>query len=107
VVSLTYMWRVKPVLFVETLVWDLILPFLSFGIMLLVFLNIFLDLRFAILVLIPSLMAIAVIRNLPVIFYAPQKLYGLICFTFFSLFVMYWQGLYALFTVRNKSWITR
>jgi hyaluronan synthase len=105
--SLTFMWRVKPILFFEIFFWELILPFLSFGIMLLVCLNIFLDPRFIILVLVPSLLTITVIRHLPVLFYAPRKLYGLMCFTFFSLFVMYWQGFYALFTVRNKSWITR
>jgi hypothetical protein len=37
---------------------------------------------------------------MPVIFFAPHRIISLIYFSFFFHFVMYWQGLYALFTIK-------
>ena len=38
---------------------------------------------------------------------APEKLFGLFLYMFFYEGVLYWLNLWALFTVRNKSWVTR
>jgi cellulose synthase/poly-beta-1,6-N-acetylglucosamine synthase-like glycosyltransferase len=38
---------------------------------------------------------------------APDKLLGLFLYMFFYEGCLYWLNLWALFTVRNKSWVTR
>jgi cellulose synthase/poly-beta-1,6-N-acetylglucosamine synthase-like glycosyltransferase len=107
IVALPFMWRVKPILFFEILVWELVLPLLSVGLVLLVMLNMIIDPAFAFLVILPALLGLAVIRHLPLVFFSPDRVWGLILFSFFSQFVMFWQTLHALFTVKNKGWGTR
>ncbi len=103
----TFMWKKKPILFVEIVLWELLLPFVSFGLVVLVMLNTVIDPAFTLMVLIPSLLTLAIIRHMPVIFFAPNRLLGLFYFTFFSHFVMYWQTFHALFTLRKRGWSTR
>jgi len=38
---------------------------------------------------------------------APDKLFGLFLYMFFYEVCLYWVNIWALFTVRNKSWVTR
>jgi hypothetical protein len=38
---------------------------------------------------------------------APRKLPGMLLFVLFYEFFLYWMNLYALLTVKNKSWVTR
>jgi hyaluronan synthase len=106
-ISLTFLWRVKPILFFEVLFWELVLPLLSIGIVLLVFINMAINPVFALFVMLPALAVLAVIQHLPLVLFAPRKAVYLLHFTFFSLFVMYGQGIYALFTLRNMGWVTR
>jgi len=86
--------------------WVLAMPFLSFGIVLMVLINMALDFSFF-LTFIPSLILLIAIRYMPVIFFTPHRIISWIYFSFFFHFVMYWQGIYALFTIKNKKWITR
>ena len=105
--GLTFLWRMKPLLFIEILVWDIALTFLSFAIVLLVLFNAFTDPVFLLFGLLPSLALLMFVRHMPLFFYAPRKIIPLFCFTLFSHFVMYWQSIYAIFTLRRGSWNTR
>ncbi len=105
--TLTYAWRNKPLLFLQILLWDLTIPFFAFGLMLALIATIFADPSFFILVILPSWVTFMFIRYMPVLFYARDKILGLFIYMFFYEVFLYWQFIYALFTVKNKSWITR
>ena len=105
--TMTFAWKNKPVLFLQTFVWELILPFLSVGILLLLLLTSVTSPLYFVTTMAPSLLFVSLIKNLPALFLDPRKLFGLMAFTVFAASVSHIQGVYALFTVRNKSWITR
>lgn len=105
--TLSYAWRNRPLLFMQILFWDLSIPFFSFGLMLALIGTLITRPGTFIFVLVPSWAACMLIRNIPVLFHARSKIKGLILYMFFYEFCLYWQSIYALFTVRNKSWITR
>ena len=90
----------------EILVWEFMLTFLSFGLMLLVTLSMIFN-PTIIPALLISLFYLIFVRNLPALLAEPRKILGLMAFSIFSTFIMYWQGVYALLTVKNDSWITR
>jgi hyaluronan synthase len=104
--TLSYAWRNRPLLFLQILLWDLTIPFFSFGLMLAI-VGTLLTRPWAVLALVPSWTLCMLVRNIPVLFHARGKLRGLFLYMFFYEFFLYWQSIYALFTVRNKSWITR
>ena len=106
--TLCYAWRVKKLLWLQILVWDLTAPFLAFG------------LRVGLIVVVldesdavrdgdPAELArcCCLIRYIFVPLRAPEKLLGLFLYMFFYEGVLYWLNLWALFTVRDKSWVTR
>src|SRR3954466_13182891 len=57
--------------------------------------------------ILPSWVALLLIRYIFVPLRAPHKLLGLFLYMFFYECCLYWLNLWALFTVRNKSWVTR
>jgi hyaluronan synthase len=107
IVALTFMWRVKPMLFVDILMWDIVMPLLSIGFVLLVALYGILDPAFFVVGVVPSLLLLLFVRHLPLIFYNPRRIFGLLHYVFFNQFVMVWVGLYAMFTLKKRSWSTR
>ncbi len=105
--TLSYAWKNRPLLFFQILGWDLSIPFFSFGLMLGLVATIASDPKFFLTVMIPSWAMCMLVRNLPIVFYGRDKIKGLLLYMFFYEFCLYWQSVYALFTMKNKSWITR
>ena len=104
--GLTFLWKKKPLLFLEILLWDLITPILSLAMVLALCISLVLNPAMS-LTLLLSWAVISLIRHLPLVFRARNKLLGLFFFTIFSNLVLYWQSFYALFTLKNTRWITR
>jgi hyaluronan synthase/N-acetylglucosaminyltransferase len=105
--TLTYAWRVRPLLFFEILLWELTIPFFSFGLMLALMITLATNPMFFVHSVLPAWLTFMVVRYLPMFFYGKRKVPGLLIYMFFYDIFLYWQSIYALFTVRNKSWITR
>ncbi len=105
--TLTYAWRVRPILFFEILLWELTIPFLSFGLMIALFVSIVTDPMFFLTTVLPAWIMFMIVRYIHIFFYAKRKIPGLLVYMVFYDLFLYWQSIYALFTVRNKSWITR
>ncbi len=105
--TLTYAWKTKPLLFLQILFWDLTVPFLSFGLMLVGLITMFLNPLFFITVLFPSMIVFSFVKNMPLLWKATDKIFGLVLFLFFYEFILYWQFVYALFSLKNRGWITR
>lgn len=105
--TLSYAWRKRPALFLEVLIWDIAMPFLSVGIMIAMFVSILTHPFYFLFTLLPSWLILLFIRSLPLIFQAREKFPGLFFFMIFSTFVLYWQMFIALCTLRNTKWITR
>jgi hyaluronan synthase len=105
--TLTYAWRVRPLLFLEILLWELTIPFFSFGLMLALMFTIITNPMFFVHSVLPAWLTFMVVRYLPMFFYGKRKIPGLLVYMLFYDVFLYWQSIYALFTVRNKSWITR
>lgn len=103
---LTNLWGTCPILCMEVLIWEVVLPFLSFGIVVMMVLTMFFN-PIVVPILCMYLAVLVVIRNLPAILSDRRRVFSLLLFSFFSSFVMYWQGAYALFTLRNMKWGTR
>ncbi len=107
IVVLTYAWKTKPLLFLQTFLWELLLPLLAIGILVIVAALAISDPLFFLVGVLPSMVVVSFIRNLPALFEAPGKIVGLCLFALFSAFVTNIQTINALCTVRNKGWVTR
>jgi hyaluronan synthase len=105
--TLTYAWRCKKLLFLQILVWDLTAPFLSFGLRIGLVVTVAERPEAFLVVILPSWIVLLLIRYIFVPLRAPDKLVGLFVYMFFYEFCMYWLNLWALFTVKNRSWVTR
>jgi len=105
--TLSYAWRVRPLLFFQVLFWELMVPFLSLGMVLTFTIVVLTHPVLTLTSLLPSWLILTLVRNMPAVFTARKRLPGLLFFSVYSNFVSYWQGLYALFTLRNRSWLTR
>jgi len=105
--TLTYSWRTRPLLFVEILLWELTIPFFSFGLMLALIVTVFTNPAFFLTSVLPAWIIFMVVRYIHIFFYAKKKVPGLLVYMLFYDIFLYWQSIYALFTVRNKRWITR
>ncbi len=57
--------------------------------------------------IIPSWIVLMLVRYIFVPLRAGRKLPGLLLYMFFYELCLYWLNLWALFTVKNKSWVTR
>ncbi|HUB93602.1 MAG TPA: glycosyltransferase [Verrucomicrobiae bacterium] len=104
---LTFAWRKHKALFLQTLLYDLTMPFLTVGFAISTMLLLIRSPGSSIPVALVTIMLITCIRNLPLIFRKPQKIPGMIAFTIISDLVLYWQNIYALFTTKKKGWLTR
>lgn len=105
--ALTFTWKTKPLLFLEILFWEMMIPFLAFGIMVTFTVAAVTNPMFLLLGIIPSLAVIMLVKHIPAFFHARDKLAGLFLFAVFASFVSYWQGIYALLTVKRTGWNTR
>jgi hyaluronan synthase len=105
--TLMYAWRVKKLLWLQILVWDLTAPFLAFGLRIGLIVVVVTNPTLFLTAILPSWVALLLIRYIFVPLRAPDKLLGLFLYMFFYECCLYWLNLWALFTVRNKSWVTR
>jgi hyaluronan synthase len=105
--TLCYAWRVKKLLWLQILVWDLTAPFLAFGLRVGLIVVVLANPMLFVTAILPSWLMLLLIRYIFVPLRAPDKLFGLFLYMFFYEGVLYWLNLWALFTVRNKSWVTR
>ena len=105
--TLTYAWRRRPLLFLQILLCELTIPFFAFGLMLSLIVSLALEPSLFWTAILPSWVVFMFVRYIYVLFYAKRKIPGLFVYMFFYEIILYWQFIYALFTVKNKSWITR
>jgi hyaluronan synthase len=105
--TLTYAWRTKRLLFLQILLWDLTAPFLSFGLRVALAVTAVENPSLVLRVILPSWVVLLLVRYIFVPLRAPDKLLGLFLYMVFYECCLYWLNLWALFTVRNKSWVTR
>lgn len=105
--TLTYAWKRRPLLFLQILLCELTVPFLAFGLMIALLVTIVTSPSIFLTVILPSWVVFMFVRFFPVIFYGKKKIPGLFLYMFFYEIFLYWQFVYALFTVKNKSWLTR
>jgi hyaluronan synthase len=105
--TLTYAWRCKRLLFLQILLWDLTAPFLSFGLRIGLVVTAVARPGLLVTVILPSWVVLLLVRYSLVPLRAPDKLLGLFVYMLFYEGCMYWLNLWALFTVRNRSWVTR
>ncbi len=105
--TLSYAWRVKKLLWLQILVWDLNAPFLAFGLRIALIVLVFANPMLFLTAILPGWLALLLIRYSFVPLRARDKLFGLFLYMFFYEGCLYWLNLWALFTVRNKSWVTR
>ena len=105
--TLTYAWRCKKLLFLQILFWDLTAPFLSFGLRIALAVTVFAQPTLVFTAILPSWIVLLLVRYIFVPLRAPDKLLGLLVYMLFYEGCMYWLNLWALFTVKNRSWVTR
>ncbi len=105
--TLTYAWRVKRLLWLQIVAWDLTAPFLSFGLRIGLIALVIRDPVLLPTVIVPSWIVLTLMRYIFVPLRAPGKLPGLFLYMLFYEVCLYWLNLWALFTVKNASWLTR
>jgi cellulose synthase/poly-beta-1,6-N-acetylglucosamine synthase-like glycosyltransferase len=105
--TLSYAWRVKKLLFLQILLWDLTAPFLSFGLRIALVVTVISNPKLVLFAILPSWIVLMLVRYIFVPLRARDKLLGLFLYMLFYEFCLYWLNIWALFTVKNKSWVTR
>lgn len=105
--TLTYAWKTRPFLFFQILLWDLTAPFLTFGMRIALVFLVIANPLFFLTTIIPVWILFMFVRYIFVVIHARDKIPGLFSYMIFYEVFLYWMNIYALFTVRNKSWITR
>ena len=105
--TLTYAWRCKRLLFLQILLWDLTAPFLSFGLQIALVVTIVAQPSLVLTTILPSWILLLLVRYIFVPIRAREKLIGLFVYMLFYECCLYWLNLWALFTVKNRSWVTR
>jgi hyaluronan synthase len=105
--TLTYAWRCKRLLFLQILLWDLTAPFLSFGLRIALAVTAFARPSLLLTTILPSWIVLLLVRYIFVPLRARDKLLGLFVYMLFYEGCLYWLNLWALFTVKNRSWVTR
>lgn len=105
--TLSYAWRNQKRLFFQIATWDLTSPYLTFGIRLYMVALFVMSPKFFIMGILPFWVLAVFLRYILVVLRAPRKVFGLFVYAFFFELILYWVNLYALFTVRNKRWVTR
>jgi hyaluronan synthase len=105
--TLSYAWRNKRLLFLQILLWDLTAPFLSFGLRIALVVTAVHNPALLVKAILPSWIVLMLVRYVFVPLRAPGKLPGLFLYMLFYECCLYWLNLWALFTVKNTSWVTR
>lgn len=105
--TLTYAWKAHKILFFQLLMCELTLPFMSFGLMLTIVLVLLSNPVEFLTIILPSWILCMSIRYVYIFKHNANKAPGLLLYMFLYEFILYWQFIFALFTVKNKSWITR
>jgi hyaluronan synthase len=105
--TLTYAWRTKRLLWLQVLCWDLTAPFLSLGLRLALVVMAIREPGLLFTVVLPSWVALMLVRYIFVPLRAWRKLPGLFLYMLFYECCLYWLSLWALVTVKNRSWVTR
>jgi hyaluronan synthase len=105
--TLSYAWRVKRLLWLQILCWDLTAPFLSFGLRIALAVTAVANPRLVLTTILPSWIVLLLVRYCFVPLRARDKLPGLFLYMLFYEGCLYWLNLWALFTVKNRSWVTR
>ncbi len=105
--TLTYAWRCKRLLFLQILLWDLTAPFLSFGLRVALAVTIVARPSLVLTTILPSWIMLLLVRYILVPIRAREKVVGLFVYMLFYECCLYWLNLWALFTVKNRSWVTR
>jgi hyaluronan synthase len=105
--TLTYAWRNRRLLFLQILLWDLSAPFLAFGLRIALVVTVIRDPLVVLTVVLPSWIVLMLIRYVFVPLRARDKVPGLFLYMLFYEGCLYWLNIWALFTVKNKSWVTR
>jgi hyaluronan synthase len=105
--TLTYAWRNRRLLFLQILFWDLTAPFLSLGLRLALVFTVIHDPRIFLTAILPGWIILMLVRYIFVPLRARGKLPGLFLYMLFYETCLYWLNLWALLTVKNKSWVTR
>ena len=105
--TLSYAWRNKRLLFLQILFWDLTAPFLSLGLRIGLVVTAVSEPRLVLTMILPSWIVLMLVRYVFVPLRARDKLPGLFLYMLFYEVCLYWLNLWALFTVKNKSWVTR
>jgi hyaluronan synthase len=105
--TLSYAWRNKLLLWLQILCWDLTAPFLSFGLRVALVVTAIREPRVVLTVVLPSWIFLMLIRYVFVPLRARDKVVGLFLYMLFYETCLYWLNVWALFTVKNKSWVTR
>ena len=105
--TLTYAWRCKRLLFLQILLWDLTAPFLSFGLRVALAVTIVTRPSLVLTTILPSWIMLLLVRYILVPIRAREKVVGLFVYMLFYECCLYWLNLWALFTVKNRSWVTR
>ncbi len=107
VYTLCYAWKNQKRLFLQILLWDLTATYFTFGLRLYLVMLIVLNPLFALLIILPLWLIMTFLRYMYVAVRSPKRLFGLLLYALFFEAILYWVNLYALFTVRNKRWVTR
>jgi cellulose synthase/poly-beta-1,6-N-acetylglucosamine synthase-like glycosyltransferase len=105
--TLSYAWRNKRLLFLQVLFWDLTAPFLSFGLRVALVVTAVRMPWLLVTTILPSWIVLMLIRYIFIPLRAREKLFGLFLYMLFYEVCLYWLNLWALFTVKNRSWVTR
>lgn len=105
--TLTYAWRTRKLLFLESVMCELTIPFLAFGLMADLILTIIRYPGDFLTAILPYWLLFMAVRYSPVLLRAPKKIPGLLIYAVFYDLFLYWQSIYALFTTKNKGWLTR
>ena len=105
--TLSYAWRNKRLLFLQILLWDLTAPFLSLGLRIGLVVTAIQAPQLLLTVILPSWIVLMLVRFVFVPLRAREKLPGLFLYMLFYEGCLYWLNIWALFTVKNRSWVTR
>jgi hyaluronan synthase len=105
--TLSYAWRNKRLLFLQILFWDLTAPFLSFGLRIGLVVTAWQAPGLLVTVILPSWIVLMLVRYVFVPLRARDKVLGLFLYMLFYEACLYWLNVWALFTVKNRSWVTR
>jgi cellulose synthase/poly-beta-1,6-N-acetylglucosamine synthase-like glycosyltransferase len=105
--TLTYAWRTRKLLFLESVLCELTIPFLALGLMADLILTVVRYPSDFVTTILPYWLLFMLVRYCPVILRAPRKIPGLLIYAVFYDLFLYWQSIFALFTVKRSGWLTR